>query len=88
MTSYQVYVGKLIGLTVDKERFLCRCAMFSFDAMLLAEIATGLGPLGQLSAETGIPVDALQPYAVIAVLSAGLVALKTQFVDKLVGATS
>ena len=76
VTSYQLYVGSLVGLTVNNERFLCRCAMFSFNSMLLVELATGLGPLGQLSAETGLDLQRLPCWAVVAALSATLIVVK------------
>ncbi|WIA37198.1 hypothetical protein OEZ86_014150 [Tetradesmus obliquus] len=48
------------GFTPQNELFAGRLAQLGFAAALLGEAATGLGPLGQLAAETGIPMQNLQ----------------------------
>ncbi|KAF6254744.1 succinyl-CoA synthetase-like protein [Scenedesmus sp. NREL 46B-D3] len=48
------------GFTAQNELFAGRLAQLGFVAALLGEVATGLGPLGQLAAETGIPMHNLQ----------------------------
>ncbi|KAF6254731.1 hypothetical protein COO60DRAFT_1664066 [Scenedesmus sp. NREL 46B-D3] len=48
------------GFTAQNELFAGRLAQLGFAAALLGEVATGLGPLGQLAAETGIPMQNLQ----------------------------
>jgi photosystem II protein len=48
------------GFTPQNELFAGRMAQLGFAASLIGELATGLGPLGQLSAESGVPIQTLQ----------------------------
>lgn len=52
--------GPLFGFTRPNEYLNGRVAMLGFAAALLGEIATGMGPIGQLSVETGIPAAVFQ----------------------------
>ena len=49
------------GLTKENELFVGRMAQLGFAAALLGEAVTGLGPLGQLGLETGIPLSEAEP---------------------------
>eukprot|EP00878_Enallax_costatus_P015084 GHUV01015795.1.p1 GENE.GHUV01015795.1~~GHUV01015795.1.p1 ORF type:complete len:188 (+),score=63.76 GHUV01015795.1:158-721(+) len=48
------------GFTPENELFAGRMAQLGFAASLIGELVTGLGPLGQFSAESGIPVQNIQ----------------------------
>lgn len=48
------------GFSAQNELFAGRMAQLGFVASLVGELLTGMGPLGQFSAETGIPVQNLQ----------------------------
>ena len=49
------------GFTKENELFVGRMARLGFAAALLGEAVTGLGPLGQLGLETGIPLSEAEP---------------------------
>ena len=49
------------GFTKENELFVGRVAQLGFAAALLGEALTGLGPLGQLGLETGIPLNEAEP---------------------------
>jgi photosystem II 22kDa protein len=49
------------GFTKANELFVGRMAQLGFAAALLGEALTGLGPLGQLGIETGIPLNEAEP---------------------------
>jgi photosystem II 22kDa protein len=55
------------GFTKENELFVGRMAQLGFAAALLGEAVTGLGPLGQLGLETGIPLNEAEPLLLLSI---------------------
>ena len=64
-----------LGFSKENELRVTRLAMFGWALSLAGEHMTGLGPLGQLGVETGVPLNEVEPTILTFIAANWLIAL-------------
>ncbi|KAK3232701.1 hypothetical protein CYMTET_56959 [Cymbomonas tetramitiformis] len=63
--DFELLIAELVGLTKERELFFGRLAQLGFGSSLIGEVITGCGPLGQLNLESQLPLEQVEPFALI-----------------------